>query len=335
MPLLHICGSLDPLLGKNSSAIETIYRQLGGRISVLIKEGAGHHPHSVRHPQPTVEFIVKSVEAGRRATPDYAGAQATHSSYYSTQNNFQPYPNEGTDITCRGPMFTACYDRYEFGVAGVEGAVTVIVPQRTAPGTPWVFRADYVNPDEAVDLALLANGFHIVTGPVPYNADGPQTSHWDLVYQHLTDAGFSSKPVLEGIGAAAGEVYAWAIANPDKVSCIYGQNPILRSCLAAVQPMDHLKPLADADIPLLHVCGSLDSHLNDNTRKAEKLYKDMGGRITVLVIEGKGHYFSLDDTEPVVDFIMRNTASVRASSGSSLFKLDYAVPIHRAVFKRP
>jgi hypothetical protein len=27
---------------------------------------------------------------------------------------------------------------------------------------------------------------------------------------------------MEGAGAAAGEAYAWAIENPDKVSCIYG-----------------------------------------------------------------------------------------------------------------
>ena len=56
-----------------------------------------------------------------------------------------------------------------------------------APGNPWVFRADFVNRDALVDLALLAKGFRIVTGPVPYNADGPSRAHWDAVYKHLTD----------------------------------------------------------------------------------------------------------------------------------------------------
>jgi hypothetical protein len=54
-----------------------------------------------------------------------------------------------------------------------------------------VFRAGFVNRDAAVDLALLAKGFHIVTGPVPFNADGPMLAHWNTVYQHMIDHGFS------------------------------------------------------------------------------------------------------------------------------------------------
>ena len=45
---------------------------------------------------------------------------------------------------------------------------------------------------------------------------------------------------MEGAGTAAGEAYAWAIENPDKVSCIYGENPALRSLMAKAPPLDHL-----------------------------------------------------------------------------------------------
>ena len=41
VPLLHICGSIDPFLGKYSAGIESIYHQYGGRISVMIKDGYG------------------------------------------------------------------------------------------------------------------------------------------------------------------------------------------------------------------------------------------------------------------------------------------------------
>ena len=126
-----------------------------------------------------------------------------------------------------------------------------------------MFRADYVSRDSVVDLALLADGFHIVTGPVPYNADGPSLQSWNAVYKLLTDHGFSKKPVLEGAGGAAGEAYAWAIANPDKVSCIYGENPVLRCTMTKAQPLDNLAALAKAGVPLLHVCGSLDPMLNE------------------------------------------------------------------------
>ena len=61
---------------------------------------------------------------------------------------------------------------------------------------------------------------------------GPVREQWDAVYKLLTDNGFSRKPVMEGAGTAAGEAYAWAIENPDKVSCIYGENPALRSLMS-------------------------------------------------------------------------------------------------------
>ena len=80
-----------------------------------------------------------------------------------------------------------------------------------------------------VDLALLARGFHVVAAPVVPRNPVRSGKQWDAVYKRLTDLGFSRKPVLEGAGTVAGEAYAWAIANPYKVSCIYGENPSLHS----------------------------------------------------------------------------------------------------------
>ena len=193
-------AALIRCLGKYSTVIEGIYQQLGGRISVMIKDGAGHHPHSLRDPKPIADFITQSVQPVEQRPPDYLGGKITKSSFYSIENSYRDFPKEGTYITCRGARFAECYDRYSFDLAGVEGAITVIIPKTAAPGKPWVFRAGFVDRDAAVDLALLANGFHIVTGPVPYNADGPSLAHWNAVYKHLTDHGFSKKPVMEGAG---------------------------------------------------------------------------------------------------------------------------------------
>ena len=65
---------------------------------------------------------------------------------------------------------------------------------------------------------------------------------WDTVYEYLTGHAFSKKPAMEGAGGAAGEVYAWAIENPDKVSCVYAGNPRMHSALAKTQPLDNLAP---------------------------------------------------------------------------------------------
>ncbi len=121
---------------------------------------------------------------------------------------------------------------------------------------------------------------------------------------------FRRKPVLEGAGGAAGEAYAWAIANPDKVSCIYGENPVLRCTMTKAQPLDNLAALAKAGVPVLHVCGSLDPMYASQTREAEKRYKELGGSMTVIVQEGVGHYPTAPkDPKPVVDFILARQGS--------------------------
>jgi hypothetical protein len=306
VPILHVCGSLDPLLGRVSSVVESIYQQYGGRISIMIKEGHGHHPHSLRDPKPIADFISQSVQPSKSTPPAFASGRISRTSFYSIESSYRFYPKEDNHITCRGPLFMECYDRYSFDLRGVEGAINLIVPQTPAPGKPWIFRADYVTRDAIVDLALLAKGFHIVTGPVPYNGDGPSLPNWNAVYKMLTENGFSKKPVLEGIGGAAGEAYAWAVANPDKVSCIYAENPVLRCTMTKPQPLENLNVLAKSGVPLLHVCGGLDPMLKTHTREAEKRYKELGGNMTVIVQEGVGHYPSAPkDVGAVVEFIVQ------------------------------
>ncbi len=305
VPLLHVCGSIDPLLGDHTLEIENIYQQLGGRISVMIKDGAAHHPHSLRDPKPIADFIVDNLRPAAASPPPFVGKTFTKSSYYGVENSYRDLPAEKTFVTCRGPLFTGCYDRYEFKIDGVKGAIVVTAPRMAAAGNPWVFRADFVGRDAVVDQGLLAKGFHIVVGPVPTDVNGPVLEQWNAVYKHLTNHGFSEKPVMEGAGGAAGPAYAWAAENPDKVSCVYGENPVLRSSMSKTPPLNNLAPLAKAGVPILHVCGSLDPWFQEQTRGVEKRYKELGGPITVIVKEGEGHFpLAPKDPKPVVDFIV-------------------------------
>ena len=313
VPVLHVCGSIDPSLEKFSGAIEEIYHALGGRISVMIKEGQGHHPHSLRDPMPIADFIERSVAEEPMGPAQYLGEKVIKDNFYSLANSYQQFPKEGTHITCRGPLFSECYNRYTFQLPGVEGPITVIMPnpipvferKKIAPKTPWVLRCGVVTHDAQIDLELLKKGFHIVVGPVPYNADGPKMDQWDIVYKHLIEHDFDSaeRPALEGAGAAAGEVYAWAIRNPNKVSCIYAENPILRSASAGTSGEI---TLARSGVPLLVVAGALDPALNDNTRALEKRFNDLDGRVEVITIEGKGHFIQ-PPVEKVVEFITHHT----------------------------
>lgn len=303
VPLLLVCGSIDPLMGRFALPVENIYQQWGGRVTMMIKEGAGHHPHSLRDPTPIVSWIEQNFQQTTDVPPAFVVGQFTKSAYYRGESWYRYFAKEENFITCRGPGFTECYDRYGFDLPGVEGTISVLVPKTPAAGKPWVFRPNFAGREATVDLALLAKGFHIVTGPVPYNADGPKRKDWDAVYAHLIAQGFAKKAVLEGAGGAAGEAYAWAIENPDKIACIYAENPVLHSHLYP-PPMDHLAHLAKAGVPLLHVCGELDPGLDGQTRMVEKKYHELGGEITVIIQKGEVHFpTGPKDPKPVVDFI--------------------------------
>src|SRR5439155_9926408 len=144
------------------------------------------------------------------------------------------------------------------------------------------------------------------------------------VYKHLTDAGLSKTPVMAGAGGAAGEAYAWAIENPDKVSCINAENPILRSHMTMAQPLDRLAALAKAGVPVLHVCGSLDPWLDSQTRILEKRYRELGGQVTVIVKDGEGHYPTAPkDPKPVVEFIVRRQTAKATELRPALPARDY------------
>src|SRR5207302_9754600 len=116
---------------------------------------------------------------------------------------------------------------------------------------------------------------------------------------------------LKGTGPKAGEAYAWAVANPDKVSCIYARNTLMKSLMAGKQqPIDNLAALAKAGVPVLHDCGALDPWLDNQTRVVEKRYKELDGKITVIVREGEGHFpLSPKDPKSVMDFILSRQGS--------------------------
>lgn len=63
IPLLHIVGDADDVvpLAENTAIVEKCYKALGGPITVIVKPGVGHHPHSLKDPKPIVDFVLKSV----------------------------------------------------------------------------------------------------------------------------------------------------------------------------------------------------------------------------------------------------------------------------------
>ena len=309
VPLLHVCGSIDPLYTSSTAAVECIYHAFGGRISVMVKEGFGHHPHSLHDATPIADFMEKSFREKAAPVPGYVKSvyggpgAATKTWWYNTLDIYRSMPAEKAYISVRGPFFTGAYARYQLLIPGVDAFTTVIAPDSAAAGTPWVFRADYVSADDRVSRALLHEGWTIVTGAVPYNYDGPVPAQWNAIYAYLRSYGFASKPVIMGRGGAAGEGIGWAIANPEKVACVYVENPILTSrlMLGGKAPLDTLAPLARAGVPMMFVCGSEDP--SSQAQLGAQRYRQAGGKVTVSVRKGEGHFLGVGDGGAVLAFM--------------------------------
>jgi len=80
--------------------------------------------------------------------------------------------------------------------------------------------------------------------------------------------------------------------------------------MTKAHPLDNLSVLAKVGVPVLHVCGSLDPMYASQTLEAEKRFKELGGSMTVIVQEGRGHYPTAPlDPKPVVDFIVSQQGS--------------------------
>ncbi len=242
------------------------------------------------------------------------------------------------------------FDRYDFEIA--ETPVLVVVPKQTAPGKPWVWHGEFFGHKPAPDIALLNQGFHIVYVRIPDQFGGPKAIQvWNAAYQQLTEKyGFAKKVALVGLSRGGLYCYNWAIANPQKVACIYVDAPVCdfkswpggkgtgpgsaaewQKLLKAYDfandsealaytgnPVDNLAPLAKAGVPLLHVFGDADEVVpwEENTGLIDQRYRALGGKIELIRKPGvKHHPHGLDDPTPIVNFIALHSSP--AATGNS------------------
>ena len=173
----------------------------------------------------------------------------------------------------------------------------VIVPKRPAPGNPWSWRGQYWDHEPQTEVELLRRGFHVAfVTPDPGKP-------WEAWYAYLTDKhGLSKRPAFVGMSKGGVNAYDWAAAHPDKVSCIYADNPAIRP-----EAFARLGDLARNDVALLNVCGSQDFLLERHTLAIEARYHQLGGRITVMIKDGPAHHpHSLRDPGPIADWIVEH-----------------------------
>lgn len=181
------------------------------------------------------------------------------------------------------------FKRFHFQVDGRKSYV--VLPAKTAPGKPWVWRARFPNFHYEMDLELLKHGYHIAYIDVSNLFGSPQAiAYGNKFYEYLTTQhGFQKKVALEGVSRGGLFIYNWAFANPDKVSCIYADTPVCdfkswpggkgkgigsegtwKTCLKAYgmtekealaypkNPVDRIQEIVKARIPVLHIVSEND-----------------------------------------------------------------------------
>jgi len=234
------------------------------------------------------------------------------------------------------------YQRLDFVV---DGRMAVLVlPKAPADGRPWIWRTEFFGAFPQADVALLGKGFFVAYIDVHDMYGAPMAlDHMDKFYECLLrDHRLSARTVLEGFSRGGLFALNWAARNPREVACLYIDAPVCDfkswpGCFGRtvanspndweqlkkvygfksdeearayrLNPIDNLKPLADARIPILSVCGGADTAaiFEENTGIVQERYKKLGGEIQVIVKPGVGHHpHSLEDPKPIVDFILRH-----------------------------
>ena len=250
-------------------------------------------------------------------------------------------------------------DRYDFTFKGRQAIV--VVPKKAAKGNPWIWRPAFFDAFPSVDKALLEKGFHVAYYDLTHLYGSPNAVALGTdFYQNMKDKyGLSPKVTAEGFSRGGLFAINWAAQNTDKVACIYIDAPVcdLTSWPGRKQPelwngmlkewnltdsdmnnfkgnpIDNLAPLAAAGIPIISVCGDSDKTVpfKENMDVVRSRYLALGGTVEVIIKEGVDHHpHSLDNPEPVVDFILRQQpeyktyqhCNVRGSLQNSFVKFE-------------
>lgn len=242
-------------------------------------------------------------------------------------------------VTVQNSMWNGC-PQEEFVLA--DHKCRLVKPNHPAAGHPWVWRPEFFGAFDQADRAMLKQGFALAYMDMNNIFGSPAAMElMDKFYDCLTtNHSLSARTTL--FGFSRGGLYAlnWSARHPERVACLYLDAPVcdFKSWPAGfgkglgspadwtrlkkfygfpddqaardyrLNPIDNLKPLADAKIPILSVCGDADKTVPypENTAILKARYEALGGSIQVILKPGCDHHpHSLTDPQPIVDFVLK------------------------------
>jgi len=202
---------------------------------------------------------------------------------------------------------------------GVHDAFVILPPKATAD-IPWVWYAPTLrglpaNSEVWMFERFLAKGIAIAGIDVGESFGSPTgTELYTAFYDHLVKKRqFREKPCLLARSRGGLMLYGWAVEHPQSVGGVAGIYPVcnidsypglaraagaygltaeqLKDELTKHNPIDRLKPLAKAGVPVFHIHGDGDKvvPLEANSAELAKRYRKFGGPVEIEVVKGQGH----------------------------------------------
>jgi sialidase-1 len=224
----------------------------------------------------------------------------------------------------------------------------IVVPEKPLPGNPWLWRTYSPEFHIEIDSILVTKGFHIgfINVNSKYLYGQPDLMKiWGRFYQTVVnEKKLSPKPALSGAVRGSLCEFAWAKLYPERVSCIYAENPVaeIKSWPGAKMkgvgaspdqwkqllssygfteeqalayndnPKDNLEKLAAQKIPLFFTFGLKDAMIpmEENAFVIADAYIRQGGPVMIYPMtkgkqEQNGHHVTIEQPEAIADFIIR------------------------------
>ena len=225
------------------------------------------------------------------------------------------------------------YIRHDFKFNGRDAIV--VVPQASLPGKPWIWRPAFFGAFASVDVAMLALGYHVAYYDVTHLYGSPHAVELGTLFfnEMVSRYGLRDKVIVEGFSRGGMFAVNWAAANPSKVSCLYLDAPVCdveswpsrkdtklwndfltewhltEADMPTFKgnPLDNLRPIAKARIPIIGVAGDSDKTVpyDENLKILASRYRKMHGLIQVILKPGCDHHpHSLSAPAPIVRFII-------------------------------
>ncbi len=227
--------------------------------------------------------------------------------------------------------------RINFTVAGNWGFALLPTGKRADNARPWImfaptFMDSYPRQDiyEYMFSRLLANGFTICGIDVGDTWGAPESrKHYSEFHDFMVQRyGLDRKVCLMPQSRGGAMLYNWAAEHPRDVLCIAGIYPVcditksieriaplygltkedLLSSLDQHNPIDRLRPLAEAKVAIMHIHGDEDKAVPIETNSLElaRRYKALGGEAQIIIVSGKGHAEipEIFDRDELVNFLL-------------------------------